>query len=207
MTGEMRLVGERTPDLPESGSNGSSGLWPADGGQVGALRPKTVFGENDRRPKCVRAEPVAGNAIRAESDRSGSEAREPSVGGNGEGPKFVRATSVAGSTVWAKSERSKAERPSVGGEMVTARAVSGFPGGHDDAKHPPSAVRIPDPGSSREIRLSRKSMRNRQNTRTNRKFVEGEKGTVACNSRYNFACNPHQPTLSDRLRGIAPLLF
>ena len=95
---------------------------------MGAVRPKTVFGENDRRPKCVRAETVAGNAIRAESDRSGSEAREPSVGGNGEGPKFVWATPIAGSTVWAESDQSKAERPSVGGEMVTARAVSGFPG-------------------------------------------------------------------------------
>ncbi|WP_147262152.1 hypothetical protein [Thalassospira xiamenensis] len=93
------------------------------------MRTKSVFGANDRRPKCVRAEPVAGNAIRAESDQSGSEAREPSVGEDGEGPKFVWATSVAGSTVWAESDRSKAERPSVGGEMVTARAVSGFPGG------------------------------------------------------------------------------
>ncbi|WP_156962664.1 hypothetical protein [Thalassospira permensis] len=50
------------------------------------MRPKSVFGANDRRPKFVRAEPVAGNAIRAESDRSGSEAREPSVGEDGEGP-------------------------------------------------------------------------------------------------------------------------
>ncbi|SOC28184.1 hypothetical protein SAMN05428964_106133 [Thalassospira xiamenensis] len=78
------------PGFAGGGSNGSSGLWRANGGQVGTVRPKTVFGENDRRPKCVRAEPVAGNAIRAESDRSRSEAREPSVGGNGEGPKFVR---------------------------------------------------------------------------------------------------------------------
>ncbi|KEO56979.1 hypothetical protein SMB34_17620 [Thalassospira permensis NBRC 106175] len=53
---------------------------------MGAVRPKSVFGANDRRPKFVRAEPVAGNAIRAESDRSGSEAREPSVGEDGEGP-------------------------------------------------------------------------------------------------------------------------
>ena len=46
MTGEVRLVGERTPDLPESGSdgssdgNGNSDLWPVDGGQVGGSAPE-----------------------------------------------------------------------------------------------------------------------------------------------------------------------
>ena len=75
------------------------------------MRTKSVFGANDRRPKCVRAEPVAGNAIRAESDQSGSEAREPSVGEDGEGPKFVWATSVAENAVWAKSDRSGPESP------------------------------------------------------------------------------------------------
>ncbi|MET4733201.1 hypothetical protein ABIE64_001922 [Thalassospira sp. MBR-102] len=87
------------------------------------MRTKSVFGANDRRPKCVRAEPVAGNAIRAESDQSGSEAREPSVGEDGEGPKFVRATSVAENAVWAESDQSKVERPSVGGNGDSPRCV------------------------------------------------------------------------------------
>ncbi len=46
MTGEVRLVGERTPNLPESGSDGSSGssgssgLWRVGGGQVGGSTPE-----------------------------------------------------------------------------------------------------------------------------------------------------------------------
>ena len=44
--GEVRLVGERTPDLPESGSDGSGGgsgssrLWRVGGGQVGGSTPE-----------------------------------------------------------------------------------------------------------------------------------------------------------------------
>jgi|GEM_PF-3188052 len=47
MTGEVRLVGERTPDLPESGSDGrsgssgSNGLWRVGGGQVGGSTPES----------------------------------------------------------------------------------------------------------------------------------------------------------------------
>ncbi len=43
MTGEVRLIGEWTPDLPERGSDGSSGgsdLWPVGGGQVGGSEPE-----------------------------------------------------------------------------------------------------------------------------------------------------------------------
>jgi hypothetical protein len=88
MTGEVRLIGKGIPICRRRQQWQQWALarrwWTG-----GAVRPKSVFGENDRRPKCVRAEPVAGNAIRAESDQSGPEAREPSVGRNGEGPKFV----------------------------------------------------------------------------------------------------------------------
>lgn len=40
MMGEVRLVGERTPNLPESGSDGSSGLWRIGGEQVGGSTPE-----------------------------------------------------------------------------------------------------------------------------------------------------------------------
>ncbi|SIS56439.1 hypothetical protein SAMN02744133_101192 [Thalassospira xiamenensis M-5 = DSM 17429] len=43
MMGEVRFIGEWTPDLPERGSNGSSGgsdLWPVGGGQAGGSMPE-----------------------------------------------------------------------------------------------------------------------------------------------------------------------
>jgi len=72
----VRLVGERTPDLPESGSDGSSGLWPADGGQVGVVYPKSVCWWKWRTPEVCLDVGVAG----CRRDRSGQLAGGPSAG-------------------------------------------------------------------------------------------------------------------------------
>ncbi|WP_404421762.1 hypothetical protein [Thalassospira australica] len=125
MTGEVRLVGERTPDLPEAAAMAAAGFGPPMVDRLGAVRPKTVFGENDRSPKFVRAASVAG------SDQSGPEAGRPSIGEDGRSPRFVRAAPAAGNAVRAGSDRSgpEARRLSVGrdGDRPQCVGVSGKP--------------------------------------------------------------------------------
>jgi len=53
-----------------------------------ARRPSLV-GENDRHPKCVRAEPLPEMPSGPRVTGAGRKARRPSVGGNGDSPRCV----------------------------------------------------------------------------------------------------------------------
>jgi hypothetical protein len=95
MTGEVRLIGEWTPDLPERGSDGSSGgsdLWPVGGGQVGGSAP-----EDRLVVKMAAARGVSGcrrGRLPPWLDRATSRwaVRGASVGEVAGGPRCVRAS-------------------------------------------------------------------------------------------------------------------